>query len=110
MLDPAWSRILRVVLLAAADLLALWGAGAAAYLLWALKRILYGPLTSDENRALKDLTPREYLVLAPLIALIVWIGLYPQPILRRMDNAAQTYIQIVQSRVGNPDMASREQR
>jgi NADH-quinone oxidoreductase subunit M len=84
---------------------------AAAYLLWALKRVLYGPITSDENRALTDLTPREYLVLAPLIALILWIGLYPQPILRRMDNAAKTYVQMVQMRMGDrPDMAATERR
>lgn len=80
---------------------------AAAYLLWALKRILYGPLTSDENRGLKDLTRREYLVLAPLLALILWLGLYPQPVLRRMEPAARGYIERVQTRVAqaHPEMA-----
>jgi NADH-quinone oxidoreductase subunit M len=68
---------------------------AAAYLLWALKRILYGPLGSAENRALKDLTPREFTVLVPLLVLILWIGLYPQPVLRRLQPAARAYVDVV---------------
>ena len=83
---------------------------AAAYLLWALKRILYGPLDNEENRSLTDLTPREYLVLAPLLALILWIGLYPQPILRRTEGAAQAYLEQVQSRRSADDMATGERR
>ena len=68
---------------------------AAAYLLWALKRILYGPLEKAENRALTDLTPREYAVLVPLLVLILWLGLYPQPVLRRLEPAARAYIGVV---------------
>jgi NADH-quinone oxidoreductase subunit M len=80
---------------------------AAAYLLWALKRILYGPVTSEENRGLKDLTRREYLVLAPLLALILWLGLYPQPVLRRMEPAARAYIEKVQTRAqAQPELAA----
>ena len=80
---------------------------AAAYLLWALKRILYGPVTHDENRGLTDLTRREYLVLAPLLALILWLGLYPQPVLRRMEPAARAYIGAVHSRAAaQPELAA----
>jgi NADH-quinone oxidoreductase subunit M len=80
---------------------------AAAYLLWALKRILYGPVTSEENRGLTDLTRREYLVLAPLLALILWLGLYPQPVLRRMEPAARAYIEKVQARAhAQPELAA----
>ncbi|MFI5208623.1 MAG: NuoM family protein [Gemmatimonadales bacterium] len=78
---------------------------AAAYLLWALKRILYGPLTSAENRSLKDLTPREYFVLVPLLVLILWLGLYPQPVLRRLQPAARAYVDVVrQHRVMTEDV------
>jgi len=84
---------------------------AAAYLLWALKRILYGPLVKDENRALTDLTGREYAILAPLIALILWLGLYPQPVLRRMEPAARAYIERASSaNKPAPDVAAREGR
>jgi NADH-quinone oxidoreductase subunit M len=68
---------------------------AAAYLLWALKRILYGPITRVENRSLRDLTPREYTVLVPLLVLILWLGLYPQPVLRRLQPAARAYVDVV---------------
>jgi len=68
---------------------------AAAYLLWALQRIIYNPLDKHENEKLTDLTPRELAVLLPLLAVILWIGVYPQPILRRMEPSARAFIQLV---------------
>ncbi|MDP3909312.1 MAG: NADH-quinone oxidoreductase subunit M [Gemmatimonadales bacterium] len=68
---------------------------AAAYLLWALQRIIFNPLTDPENERLTDLTPRELLVLVPLLACIVWIGVYPKPFLRRMEPAARALIEQV---------------
>jgi NADH-quinone oxidoreductase subunit M len=68
---------------------------AAAYLLWAVQRVLFNPLTDPANERLRDLTPREVLVLAPLLAAIVGIGLFPQPILRRMEPAAAALIQAI---------------
>ncbi len=58
--------------------------GAAVYLLWAYQRTFQGPVTSDENRVLKDLTMRERVVLAPVLALIVLIGVWPRPFLARI--------------------------
>lgn len=69
---------------------------AAAYLLWALQRIIFNPLDKPENEGLKDLNARELLLLAPLLAGIVWLGLYPQPVLRRMEPAARTFVETVQ--------------
>ncbi|HMC18819.1 MAG TPA: NADH-quinone oxidoreductase subunit M [Gemmatimonadales bacterium] len=68
---------------------------AAMYLLPALQRILYNPLDKPENEGLPDLSPRELAVLVPLLACIVWIGVYPAPILRRMEPAAINLIQSV---------------
>ncbi len=68
---------------------------AAAYLLWALQRVIFNPLTDPANEKLPDLTTREILVLAPLVAAIVWIGVYPQPILRRTEGAAAGLIQAI---------------
>ena len=70
---------------------------AAAYMLWALQRILYNPLDKPENRSLTDLNPRELVVLAPLLAGIVWLGLYPAPVLRRMESSAYRFVQSVSS-------------
>ncbi len=61
---------------------------AAVYLLWALQRIIYNPLTKPENASLKDLNWRELGLLVPLVAGIVWLGVYPAPILNRTHAAA----------------------
>src|SRR6266581_2860920 len=68
---------------------------AAAYLLWALQRVIFNPLDQPENEKLPDLTPRELAVLLPLVACIVWIGVYPKPILDRMEPAARQFIESV---------------
>jgi len=68
---------------------------AAMYLLPALQRVIYNPLDKRENEKLSDLSPREIAVLVPLLACIVWIGVYPAPILRRMEPAAQHLIRSV---------------
>jgi len=65
------------------------------YLLPALQKIIYNPLTKPENQKLLDLSPRELIVLIPLLAVIVWIGVYPRPFLSRMEPAAQHLIDTV---------------
>ncbi len=72
---------------------------AAAYLLWALQRVLFNPLDKPENEKLTDLTPRELAVLVPLLACIVWIGVYPKPLLERMEPAARQLIEQVRPTV-----------
>ncbi|MBI4542589.1 MAG: NADH-quinone oxidoreductase subunit M [Gemmatimonadetes bacterium] len=83
---------------------------AAAYLLWALQRIIYQPLDKRENEALPDLVPREYAVLVPLMAVIVWLGLAPAPILRRTEPSVRHFIETVQSRSAPPAVAEAEPR
>jgi NADH-quinone oxidoreductase subunit M len=68
---------------------------AAMYLLPALQRVIYNPLDKGENEHLPDLSARELAVLVPLVACIVWIGVYPKPILRRTEPAALQLIQSV---------------
>jgi NADH-quinone oxidoreductase subunit M len=72
---------------------------AAAYLLWALQRIIFNRLDHPENERLVDLTPRELVVLVPLLVGIVWLGLYPGPVLRRMEPAARDYLEATQPSV-----------
>ncbi len=52
----------------------------AAYLLWLYQRTMLGPVRQSENRFLKDLGWRERLIVAPLLALVFVIGLYPAPL------------------------------
>jgi NADH-quinone oxidoreductase subunit M len=52
----------------------------AAYMLWMVKRVFFGPageLVKDESHPLHDLNPREIAVMAPLIVLIFWMGIFP---------------------------------
>jgi NADH-quinone oxidoreductase subunit M len=65
---------------------------AAVYMLWMFKRVLFGPLDKPENRALKDLSAREVATLVPLVVLIVWIGVYPQTFLRKMDRSVEAFL------------------
>jgi NADH-quinone oxidoreductase subunit M len=50
---------------------------AAVYLLWMYQRVIFGEVTHEENRRLPDLSAREWAVILPVLALIVWIGVYP---------------------------------
>jgi NADH-quinone oxidoreductase subunit M len=68
---------------------------AAMYLLGALQRLIFNPLDKAENEKLTDLTPRELGVLVPILLGILWIGVYPKPILSRMEPAAQRLIDSV---------------
>jgi NADH-quinone oxidoreductase subunit M len=56
----------------------------AVYMLWMFRRVIFGPLTRPENQQLRDLNARELLIMAPIVALIIIMGVYPQPFLSRM--------------------------
>jgi NADH-quinone oxidoreductase subunit M len=57
----------------------------AAYMLWMFQRVNYGPVTNEKNAALPDLQPREWLVIAPIIALAVVMGVFPNLFLRPIE-------------------------
>ncbi|MCA1824567.1 MAG: NADH-quinone oxidoreductase subunit M [Mycobacteriales bacterium] len=54
---------------------------AALYILLAYQRTMTGPITNDANRGMADLSTREKVVIAPVLALIVLLGIYPKPLL-----------------------------
>jgi NADH-quinone oxidoreductase subunit M len=56
----------------------------AIYMLWMYRRVIFGPLAHPENQKVQDLNGREISLLVPILALIVWMGVYPQPFLDRM--------------------------
>jgi NADH-quinone oxidoreductase subunit M len=80
---------------------------AAAYLLWALQRIIYQRLDKPENQALKDLTPREYAIVVPLIVMILWIGLYPKPFLDRIESSVEYFVERTARGPALPDEIAR---
>ena len=57
----------------------------AVYMLWMYQRVMFGPLTNDKNKVLKDLSPREVAVFVPILVLLFVMGMYPKPFLNRME-------------------------
>jgi NADH-quinone oxidoreductase subunit M len=79
---------------------------AAAYLLWLYQRVYFGPVTNPKNEKLKDLSPREILTFAPLVALALFIGLYPKPLFQILDQPVRQLVQVVHTPPGQPVMAA----
>jgi NADH-quinone oxidoreductase subunit M len=71
---------------------------AAVYMLWAAQRVLFGKITRAENATLPDLTRRELAVLVPMLILIVLMGVYPQPFLKRMHSSVGDLMEHVELR------------
>ena len=71
----------------------------ALYLLTMYQRVVFGPVTHEENRSLTDLSPREIAVFVPIVVLVFWMGIYPKPLLSRMEPSIK---QIV-ARIESPD-------
>jgi NADH-quinone oxidoreductase subunit M len=65
---------------------------AAIYLLWAYQRVFHGEITDEANRSIRDLVPREAVMLAPILVLIAVIGVYPKPFLERITPSAEKVI------------------
>ena len=56
----------------------------AAYMLYLYRRVVLGALTKDSLKRITDLTPREIAVFTPLVLLVLWMGIYPSPLLDMM--------------------------
>jgi NADH-quinone oxidoreductase subunit M len=52
----------------------------SVYMLWLYQRVMTGPVAQGNER-IRDLVPREVVVVAPLIALLLVLGFYPKPVL-----------------------------
>jgi NADH-quinone oxidoreductase subunit M len=59
---------------------------AAAYLLYMVQRVAFGVALTRELPRLRDIGMREFGVLLPLVVLVFWIGLYPNPLVSRMHS------------------------
>jgi NADH-quinone oxidoreductase subunit M len=73
---------------------------AAAYMLWMFRRVMFGPVDNPENRGLIDLGLREKVVMMAMLIPIVWIGVYPNPLLRRIEPSVIELIRQFEARRG----------
>ena len=65
----------------------------AVYMLWMFQRVMFGELNNPKNQNLKDLNARELVIMAPLLFLIFFMGVYPTPFLDKMSPAIDRMIQ-----------------
>jgi NADH-quinone oxidoreductase subunit M len=65
------------------------------YMLYAYKNAFFGEVTNEKNRGLKDLNGREYTTLIPLTLLVVFLGIYPKPILEPVDNSVKAMVSLM---------------
>jgi len=70
----------------------------ALYLMYAYERVMWGELANDSNKLMPDLDSREILSMVPLMALMLFMGLYPKPLLARMEPSVNALL----ARIHNP--------
>jgi len=72
----------------------------AAYTLWLIKRVIFGPVGNDRVAAMQDLNGREFLVLGVLAAAVLVLGVWPAPLVEMMDASVRHLVeQIVVSKI-----------
>jgi len=65
----------------------------AAYMLWMLQRVAFGEHRTEKAKQLTDLEFREILTVAPLIVVVIGIGVYPGPLLESMDSTVSYVVE-----------------
>jgi NADH-quinone oxidoreductase subunit M len=77
----------------------------AAYMLWMFQRVIFGKITNPANAKLKDLNIREVLTLLPMIALVLWIGIYPRPFLKLASASTAHLVEVVKGKAASESLA-----
>ncbi len=68
----------------------------AAYTLWMVKRVVFGEVANDQVAKLHDLNSREFICLSVLVAMVLWIGIWPAPLIDMMDASIANILQQAQ--------------
>jgi NADH-quinone oxidoreductase subunit M len=69
----------------------------ALYMMWAYERVMWGPITRAVNETVRDLNGREIAVVVPVIGLMLFMGLYPRPLLSRIEPSVALMLGRVQT-------------
>jgi len=64
----------------------------AIYMLSVFKKSFFGPVTNEANKTLKDLDAKETMSLVPLVLIVIWLGIYPKPVLEPIDNSVKAML------------------
>ena len=79
-----------------------------AYMLYLYRRVIFGTITRDDLRNILDLSAREKLVFAPLLLLVLWMGVYPNSFLAPIRMSVDHLVQQVNAATGGSQRASAE--
>ncbi len=74
----------------------------AVYMLTLYKRTFFGPVTNEENKKLNDLDGKEMIALVPLVLIVVWLGIYPKPVLEPIDNSVKSLLTFMEKKAQTP--------
>jgi NADH-quinone oxidoreductase subunit M len=64
----------------------------AGYMLWLYQRMFFGEITNEKNKLLPDLSIREWAYMLPLVAMSLWIGMYPAPFIRYIEKPVNAVV------------------
>ncbi len=67
----------------------------AAYSLWMVKRVVFGAITNDSVTSLKDVSSREFFILAVLAFMVLLVGVWPEPLIEVMSASVRQVIEYV---------------
>ena len=67
----------------------------AAYMLWLYRRVVFGEITNEEVKHMPDLGVRETIIFVPLVLLVLWLGIYPKPVLDALHPSVSRLIEQV---------------
>jgi NADH-quinone oxidoreductase subunit M len=69
----------------------------AAYMLWLYRRVVFGKITREDVKGMLDLSPREVAIFAPLVLVVLWMGIYPSSFLNVISVSVEALIQNYQT-------------
>jgi NADH-quinone oxidoreductase subunit M len=69
----------------------------AAYMLWLYRRVVFGKITRDDVKGMLDLSSREVAIFAPLVLVVMWMGIYPSSFLNVTSVSVEALIQNYQT-------------
>jgi len=75
----------------------------AVYMLVLYKKTFFGPITNPINEKLQDIKGREIVALVPLVLLVVFLGIYPKPILKPVDKSVKQLVQVMYLKAVTPE-------
>lgn len=77
----------------------------AAYMLWMFQRVMFGKSEKEIKFDFKKLRANEILVLVPISLLIIILGVYPKPILNKIEPTVLSYIELIKTKNSSNNLA-----